>query len=152
MSVWRYVDMGFTIPDDSTHNLDVEALNWCPALAGLQFDILPDFQMALTHSKFLPDEGTDPMAGILHPNSSISDTFANNVLDPVNDPLKIVHQKPLGYSVQPGDIFTSATGTKMAPWPLNQNIPVQDFQLYTWRDTGNLNLGQPNQAPARVKA
>jgi hypothetical protein len=33
----------------------------------------------------------------------------------------------------------------MAPWPLNQDVPLSEFELYTWRDTSILARGQPSQ-------
>jgi hypothetical protein len=143
MTLWRYADLGFTLFEDATHNLDVEGLNWAPSTSFLQIDTIPNFQIGLSHSRFLPDELL-VMGAQVHPNSGVSDVFADNLLDPNADPLKVVHQRAKGYFIQPIDLFTSSSGTKMAPWPLNQDVPVSQYQLYTWRDTANLALGQPN--------
>lgn len=144
MTTWRYCDLGFLLLDDATHNLDVEGLNWAPASGSLQVDTLPEFQMSISHCKYLPDEFIDPMAGILFPNSSISDIFLDNVLDPVNDPLLTVHPKAKGYTVEPIELFTSASGTQMGPWPMNQDAALEDYVLYTWRDNSITTRGQPN--------
>ena len=148
MTLWRHADLGFSLLDDSFHNLDVEGLAWSPVNSGLQIDTFPLFQLSLCHSLRLPEEGVTipppPAAPITYPFSSISDTFADNVLDPVRDPLQVVHPKSKGYFVQPIDVFTSATGTVMAPWPLNQDAPIEEYTYYTWRDTSLLSVGQPN--------
>ncbi|MCY3003134.1 MAG: Ig-like domain-containing protein [Planctomycetota bacterium] len=143
MTLWRHADLGFLLQDDLTHNLDVEGLNWSPVNSGLQIDTLPLFQMSIAHSRRLPDELV-AMGAPVHPNSSISDTFDANMLDPVGDPLKVVHQKTEGYFIQPSAIFQAATGTAMAPWPMNEGKAAEDFIYYTWRDTALLGLGQPN--------
>jgi len=146
MTVWRHADLGFFLADDLTHNLDVEGLNWSPVNSGLQIDTLPLFQMSIAHSLHLPDELV-AMGAPVHPNSSISDTFDANVLDPTNDPLKVVHQKTEGYFIQPSAVFQAATGTAMAPWPMNEGKAPEDFLYYTWRDTALLAVGQPNVGP-----
>lgn len=144
MTMWRHADLGFDVVSDAFHNLDVEGLNWAPASSGLQVDTFPQFQMSLSHSLHLPDEVLDTAGLPLHPNSSLSDIFSDNVLDPVNDPLRVVHPKSKGYFLAPVDVFQAATGTIMAPWPLNQDVAAEDFTFYTWRDTGITAVGQPN--------
>lgn len=146
MTVWRHADLGFFLADDLTHNLDVEGLNWSPVNSGLQIDTLPLFQMSIAHSLHLPDELV-AMGAPVHPNSSISDTFDANMLDSTNDPLKVVHQKTEGYFIQPSAVFQAATGTAMAPWPMNEGKAPEDFLYYTWRDTALLAVGQPNVGP-----
>ena len=142
MAVWRYVDMGFTLLDNLTINLDVEGVSWAPAAAGLQIDNFPLFQLSLAHSAFAPDEFFDPIAGaILAPQSGLVTTFASNLLDPVNDPLTVVHSKPQGYLVQPLDSFFTNSGTLLAPWPLNRNVPIQAYNYWTWRDTSIQSVG-----------
>ena len=148
MTLWRHADLGFDVLGDGFHNLDVEGLNWAPSNSGLQIDTMPLFQMGIAHSKRLPDELLDPMTGQpLYPNSGILDVFDDNLLDPVNDPLSIISPKEDGYFIQPSDVFQAASGTPMAPWPMNQGRAVEDFTYYTWRDTSLLAVGQPNTGP-----
>ncbi len=147
-TLWRHADLGLDLSGDGFHNLDVEGLNWAPSNSGLQIDTMPLFQMGIAHSKRLPDELIDPMTNAaVHPNSGILDVFDDNLLDPVNDPLLIVSPKEDGYFIQPADVFQAASGTAMAPWPMNQGLAVEDFTYYTWRDTALLAVGQPNTGP-----
>jgi hypothetical protein len=157
MTVWRYFDMGMNVAtgwggpvgtpavfDDATFNLDVEGLWWSPTNAGVLIDNYPQFEMRLSHSKFLPDELFDPMNQVaVHPNSGLSDTFSNNLLDPLNDPQAIVHPRGDGYTINPIDSIQSLNGTVLAPWPLNRGLAVEDYRLFTWRDTSVLSRGQP---------
>lgn len=138
MSLWRYVDLGFGLLDDLHHNLDVEGLNWAPSQAVLA-DQFSEFRMALAHSFFLPDEVLD--AGLLpkHRFSGLDATYDENVLDG----LAVVHDKAQGYTIDPADGFVGATGTLLQPWPLNRNVPLSQFQYWTWRDTAVLGVGGP---------
>ncbi len=154
MTVWRYFDMGFNVAtgwteptqafDDATFNLDVEGLWWSPTNAGVLVDNYPEFEMRLSHSKFLPDELFDPMNQVaVHPNSGLSDTFSDNLLDPLNDPQAIVHPRGEGYTINPVESIQSLNGTVLAPWPLNRGLAASDYRLFTWRDTAVLTRGQP---------
>ena len=146
-TVWRYHDMGLRILDDATHNLDIEGLNWAPAGGGLQIDNFNQFEMSLAHCKFLPDE-VQGMTAV--PDSGLSAAFDANFLDPGTssqpgtDPIKLVHPRALGYTVQPLDMFTATTGTLMVPWPMNQGAALQNFTYWTWRDTGIITVAGPN--------
>jgi len=142
MMVWRYCDLGLSLTDETTFNIDVEGLAWSPVTLGASADHFNQFRMALAHSYYLPDEAvTSGLPG--SPNSGLSTTFAQNLLDPVNDPLKVVHERSLGYTVQPLEQFVSPFGTFLVPWPLNRNVPVSEFNFYTWRDTTLEPLGGP---------
>ncbi len=144
MSVYRYHDLGFGLVDDPTLNLDIEGLAWAP-FAGVHVDTYSQFRMAFCHSKFLPDEVLNAISLLpQHPNSGLVKTFDSNQLDPISDPLKIVHPKNRGYDVQPVDAFVSSTGTLMMPYPLNRNVPTELITRYTFRDTGLLAVGGPN--------
>ncbi len=144
MSVYRYHDLGLGLVDDSTLNIDVEGLSWAPSIAP-QVDTFSHFRMAFCHSKFLPDEALDAFSLLpSFPSSGLVKTFDGNQVDPVLDPLKIVHPKSKGYSVQPLDSFVSSTGTLMMPYPLNRGLPHSQFIRYTFRDTGLLAVGGPN--------
>src|SRR5204862_1131858 len=63
MTIWRYIDMGFSLMDDQNHNLDVEGLHWSPFGPGVQQDFFENFRVALAHSSWAPDESTS--AGLL---------------------------------------------------------------------------------------
>ena len=143
MTLYRYHDLGFGLVDDSTLNLDLEGLAWSP-FAGLQVDTYSRFRMAVCHSLFLPDEIIDP-ASLLpsFPLSGLVKTFDSNQLSATKDPLKIVHQKDRGYSVQPVDAFVSSTGTLMMPYPMNRGLPTTQYTRYTFRDTSLLEVGGP---------
>jgi Bacterial Ig-like domain len=144
MSIWRYVDMGFGLLDDSFHNLDVEGLSWAPFGGAAFADQFTEFQMALAHARFLPDEVTS--AGLLpaFKESGLVVTYNQNLVSAGEDPLSIVHDKSKGYTVDPSDLFLASTGTPMMPWPMNRNIPLSDFTYWTWRDTAKLSRGAPN--------
>ncbi len=147
-TVWRHPDLGFRLLDDSTHNLDVEGLSWMPLGAGLQVDNFPQFQIGLAHCLSLPDEGvlTSGPAPVPQPLTSISDVFLDNLLSATEDPLVIAHPKARGYTVQPLDVFVSASGSTMAPYPLNRGTTAAQTVLYTWRDNSKLSVGQPDRA------
>jgi hypothetical protein len=144
MSIWRYVDMGFGLLDDSFHNLDVEGLAWAPTGGTAFADQFTQFQMALAHARFLPDEVTS--AGLLpsFKESGLVITYNQNLLSTGEDPLSVVHEKTKGYTVDPSDLFIAPTGTPMMPWPMNRNIPLSEFTYWTWRDTAKLSRGAPN--------
>jgi hypothetical protein len=144
MTLWRYFDLGMSLLDEATFNVDVEGLAWSPVSNGLSLDNYPNFQMRLSHSLFLPDEAVGT-AGPLGPNSGLSMTFDANVLDSTNDPLTVVHAQTEGYLIQPLEIFSAPTGlgTQLAPWPLNRNKAVADYTYYTYRDTSITALGAP---------
>ncbi len=157
MTVWRYLDMGLNVAtgwggptqafDDDTFNLDVEGLWWSPSSAGVLVDNFPEFEMRLSHSKFLPDEVL-AMGAPVHTTSGLVDTFADNVLDPVNDPQKVVHPRAAGFTINPVDQTQTSNGTVLAPWPLNRGVPQSQYQYYTWRDTSLQAVGQPNVGAA----
>jgi hypothetical protein len=79
-------------------------------------------------------------------NSGLVKTFDQNQLDSALDPLKTVHQKNLGYAVQPVNSFIASTGTLMMPYPWNYGLTPAQFTRYTWRDNGLLTVGGPNGA------
>lgn len=148
MSVWRYCDMGFSIFDESTVNLDVEGLNWVPLGGQLLSDFFEEFEIRLSHSIRLPDEGQNtalpgvpgaPNSGLYTPPS----TFERNIASTPSDSL-VVHNRSLGYRVNPVDIFVASSGTQMTPYPLNRSGgPREDF---IWRDTANQDVGGAQSA------
>jgi hypothetical protein len=131
MAVWRYHDLGFSLLDEVTHNLDVEGLAWAPAIP-LQPDAFAKFQMALGHSAWLPDEKISTSLLPNYPFSGLTKIFADDVLEVVTS---VVHPKAAGYVIDPSQAFAASTGTLMMPWPLNQGVPPAQHVFWTWRDT-----------------
>jgi hypothetical protein len=146
MTVWRYHDMGLPFYDDPFFNLDVEGLAWMVAGNGVQLDHFPEFQLSLAHSLRLPDELlTPPPPPLLpvYPQSGVVVAFAGNLSDEVGEPLFPIAPKTEGYLIQPLDAFLTPSQTLMAPFPVNLNKPVSEYEFWTWRDTAKLQVGGP---------
>ena len=129
-TVWRHMDLGLAIDDEETYNLDVEGLSWAPANPVVQADNFPGFEIRLAHSRWLTDEAL--------PQSGLTTTFAENVLDPAQDPLAPVHPRSLGYLINPAETYTSPNNLLLMPFPLNRapgGAPPTEGSTYTWRDT-----------------
>ncbi len=153
MALWRYFDLGLTLIDESTQNIDVEGLNWATfGSTGVIVDQYPEFQISLAHSKYLPNETPLVPSGLpAFPISGLVKTFAANLMDPTNDPLDTVHPRTYGYLVDPTDTFVASTGEIMQPWPLNRQLPPgKSPSYYTFRDTAQLALGAPNATGAEM--
>ena len=147
-TIWRYCDVGFGLQDESFYNVDVEGLDWAPVGGSVVSDIYDKFEMLLSHSFRLPDESISTQTLLpIYRNSGLVSLYSANVLDPLNDPPKIVHNRNLGYTVDPADRFLSATtpAVTMMPYPMNRNLPVAQHVFYTWRDTAVAALGCPSQ-------
>jgi hypothetical protein len=136
-SLWRYVDVGFSATDETNYNVDVEGMAWAPVGGNAMADQYDEFRISLGHSVWQPDEALNPMSGFPNfPNSGLVKTFAQNFLPPEPDGGTVVHEKQLGYTVNPADLFTGISGTQLMPWPLNQGIPLPEFEYYKcarWR-------------------
>jgi len=140
--LWRYCDVGFALQDESTVNVDVEHLYWAPAAGSVISDNFHKFEIRLSHTKYLPDESLDPNVLPLYATSGLVENYVNNLLDPAEDPQKIVHPADRGYLVNPADLKFAATGAeKVMPYPLNQGVPVSQYRYFTWRDTAVLAKG-----------
>lgn len=142
MQVWRHIDMSLGLLDEGTFDIDVEGLNWAPFGGALSFDSFPSFRIALSHSAFLPDEVLSGTVAA-YPASGLINNFEANLLDPVADPLSVVHPDSSPYTIQALDTFPTATGLTVTPYPLNQNVPMDQFSYYTWRDTSIAAVGGP---------
>lgn len=135
-TVWRYVDMGMGLTDLSQHDIDVEGLYWSPAEGNVVAETFQEFQMSLAHSAWLPDEVKAASSALPQwPDSGLVDKFTKNVLDKKDDPLTVVHPKSRGYSIRPGDVEVSATGTTLVPWPMNRDVSPAEWVTWTWRNT-----------------
>ncbi len=141
-ALWRYVDVGWSLLDESLFNVDVEGLAWAPVGGGVITDSYDEFSIRLGHSKWLPDETPDPMTLFpIYPMSGLVPTYADNYLDSTPVDGTLVHPQQRGYVVSPANMFTAASGTAMQPFPLNRGIPASEFQYYTWRDTAMAGTG-----------
>jgi len=145
-AVYRYVDMGFELEDETFYNIDVEGLNWSPLGGGVVVDNYNLFEMRLNHSLFAPDEWivNFPPWLPVYPASGLVDLFEGNFLTNTGDPQKVVHDKAYGYSINPGDLFTVGQDVKLLPYPLNRQTPVSQYRYYTWRDTSIVQRGGPS--------
>ncbi len=142
-TLWRYCDVGIGLTDESVYNVDVEHLYWVPAGGNVVADSFDLFEIRLSHTKVLPDETFDPIANAaVFPGSGLSDVFDNNLLSSTNDAQAVVHPKARGYVIDPAAKKFSGTGaTTVMPYPLNETVPVSQYNYYTWRDTSLLEKG-----------
>lgn len=136
MHVYRYADVGFTISDETNYNIDIERMAWVPLNGLIVSDFFPEYEMRLTHSKFLPDEQVDGALLPQYPNSGFNDDgFDLNVLDDPKNEFKVVSPKQDGYVLDPTAIFLSPTNTLMYPMPMNLGNDPEFYKYFTWRDT-----------------
>lgn len=160
--LWRYIDFGDDLPltrdndvaQDLNYaqiNLDIEGVSLSPLGGNPVFESYPEFQMSMAHAENLPDELINPLTGALVlPNSGIGNTFETNIVDPGNDPLKVVHPRANGYTINPGDQTLAPDGTSLIPTPMNQGVPANQKEYYTWRDTAIRTRGGFNGGGAPV--
>ena len=153
-TVWRYCDLGWSVSDETKFNVDVVNLSWSPPGGLVIGDYLELFEMRLSHSVRLPDEALDtnklpwyPASGLLGAPS----LYTDNILDDPLDPQKVVHNRALGYVINPVNLTMSATGTPLMAYPLNTG--GGELSLYTWRNTAVLAKGGPAGAgiPLRIE-
>ena len=151
-SIWRYCDVGFGLLDEGTYNVDIEGLDWAPLGGGVISDTFHQFAILLSHCSRLPDETKDQASQYpIYKDSGIVSAFNQNILqDPPGNPQKLVHDKSLGYVIDPSDRFLTTTSppVTMQPYPLNRTLPVSQHAFYTWRDTaltavGGTSTGSP---------
>lgn len=129
--LWRYCDMAWIVTDETKYNMDVIGLNWSPIGGQVQADFYNQFEIRLGHSRFLPDE-TRANSGL--PGST--GLFEDNYLAGSNP--RVVHNRALGYTVNPANLFSASDGVPMVPFPLNRGLSPD--VTYTWRDTSILTL------------
>lgn len=135
-ALYRYCDLGWTVQDETNYNVDIEGLAWSPVGGTVVSDSYTEFQIGLAHGRYLPDEPIDSFGFPIYEFSGLNANFDGNLLDQMN----VVHPKPRGYVVTQADAFIAESGTTMVPWPLNQGVPVEEFNYWTWRDTRDHNL------------
>jgi hypothetical protein len=143
-ALWRYCDVGFALQDEGNTNVDVQNIDWTPVGGSAIADHYTRFEIGLAHSLYLPDEWAPPPNNfVVYQASGLVLTYAANLLDQANDPLRIVHDRNLGYNLNPSDLFASEHGVPMMPFPLNRTIPIDQYKYYTWRDTALQAVGAP---------
>ncbi len=154
MTVWRYHDLGMSLFDPIDFNVDVERLYWMVATTSVQLDNFPNFQLSLSHSKYLPDEIIiiPPMSPpiLKWPNSGVTGAFSDNFLDPSGADTQIMAPKGAGYLINPLDLVIPPghANVQMQPWPVNLGKPLESFTYWTWRDTAVTGVAGPNGAGA----
>ena len=134
-TLWRTYDLGLSLLDPTTWDLDVEGVCWAPFGGSVQLDSFQHFEVLLTHSLYLPDEEIDQLNTASYPDSGVKQKFNENLLDPTEAPQVTVHPGSEGYLIQPLEVFPTSTGTPVLPWPMNEGKAVSDYVTYTWRDT-----------------
>ncbi len=144
-TMWRYVDFGWQVLDESLYNLDITGINWSPVEGQVVADFYPKFEMRVGHTHRLPVECREVQYGLpLYPGSGLHNhLFAANVFNQEGLSQEIVHEAQLGYAINPIDRFVASSGRIMMPFPWNQGRSVGDFLTYTWRDTRSQALGGP---------
>lgn len=146
MTLWRYIDLGLTYPDETGYNIDVEGLGWSPFGGQVVSDFFEKMEIHLSHAQYLPDEYIDAGSQMpTFPNSGLNRaSFSNNVLSQTAQ-VKVLDSQ---YSVNPLDAFlVPGSGTVMMRYPEF----ADDFGekvTYTWRDTTILSLGGPSSPGA----
>lgn len=137
-SLWRYADLGMDLLDESTTNVDVEGLSWAPVGGQVISDVFDEFSIQLGHASVLPDEVISPFTLLPgYPGSGLGTTYAQNY---AGTPV-LVHEKSQGYVLSPADLYQSASGTTLMPFPLNRGVAPGDRRYFTWRDTALQALG-----------
>jgi len=146
MGLYRYHDVGWSISDPANYNMDIEGVNWAPLQGQVQADYFEEFEVNLAHSQHLPDEHVNSALLPAKPNSGLKKAaFLDNILeDPNNGGLVTMHAKPLGYLIDPIDVFTGGSGRKFMPYPVNRGLDPSERTYYTWRDTALQSVGGLN--------
>ncbi len=146
-TVYRVVDVGWTLEDAATANVDVTGIAWAPVNGLVTFDSYSQFEVRMNHCRYSPDEYIDPATlWPKWPLSGLQSAYNSNFLNGVLDPQRVMHPKELGYQVDPGTVFTVGGGdTKFVPYPMNENLSDPNDELtYTWRDTSLLERAGPS--------
>lgn len=140
-ALWRYVDFGFLVRDESLYNLDVVGMSWAPLGGAVSADVYPQFEVRLAHSRFLPDESSGPANGPFYPDSGLL-TRPRRFSDNLIEPQVVVHPRQLGYVIKPADLFIGGLSTPLMPFPWNRSGAPPTS--YTWRDTALIVRGGQN--------
>ncbi len=150
--LWRYVDLGFSLLDESKYDIDIIGMSWAAATGGLMSEFYESFEMRLAHSKYQPDEGSALLGTQPNPTlntglgaSDPAGPFSDNVFVDPDSPQMIVHSRNLGYSINSLHASLSPNGQTLVPYPLDplaggDVIPPETF---TWRNTAALGVADP---------
>lgn len=142
MSLYRHFDVGLSLTDNTTYNLDVEGLCWMPLQGQVQADFFEGFEINLAHSIRLPDEHRNAALLPTKISSGLAvTTYVANILEDPANGLVTMHEKGEGYLIDPVNLFIGGTGKKLLPYPINKNKPEEDWTFYTWRDTSIYSRG-----------
>lgn len=137
MCVYRYLDVSLSLTDNTQFNMDVEGVNWSPVDGQVQADIYENFEINLSHAQRLPDEHVNTALLPTKTQSGLRvESFATNVLLDLDGVGQVtMHEKGLGYIIDPVDVFVGGSGTSFMPYPINKDKPETEWTFYTWRDT-----------------
>ena len=141
-AVWRYVDVGWSIRDETKYDVDVIGVHWAPIGGKVTQDFFPRFEMRLATSRKIPDEKKATTGISKHPRSGIGSgavPFEENILSDPRSRQVIVNNRGDGYRIDQSDVFQASSGTRMMPWPMNRR--GGPLVSYTWRDTSILRKG-----------
>lgn len=143
--VWRYLDVGLPLhvnrtidsPVDMTAlDLDIERSYLSPVGSQVVFEDYGEFQMSLSHALATPNEVVNAARQLADPNSGVGANFDANSVSLIEDAPLVVSSRERGYRLEPGDLEVASDGTPLLPLPMNVGIPVEQYETYTWRDTG----------------
>lgn len=128
MHEYRPQDFGFSYPDPTEHNMDIEGLAWSPN-AGVVFDETYNaFGLSLAHGTTLPDELFDPLSlqPIFPGSGLVATSYDENILGlPIHDEVEVFNT---AYSPRSINLYPT-NGVSYLPFPTFE-------QSFTWRDTG----------------
>ncbi|MCP3917244.1 MAG: hypothetical protein GY711_16980 [bacterium] len=128
--LWRHSDLDLDVANAADWNIDVEGLSWSP-IDQVSVDTYDAFEMRLAHAAVSPDELLGGNGAPAFPASGLGGLYEPNEL---GEP-RIVHDRLLGYDVQPGDEYPAPGGLRLVPFPWNRTTPSTEWTHYTWRDT-----------------
>ena len=145
-TLWRYCDLGWTIGDETKYNMDVYRLHWSPIGGRVIRDFFEEFEIRLSHSRFLPDEDITTFLLPKYPNSGLDgdNEFTDNILDDPLSPQVVTHPRERGYRIEPVDLGATSTGTPIIPFPMNTGS--EPPRTFTWRDTAVQGRAGPSGA------
>ncbi|HED66973.1 MAG TPA: hypothetical protein ENJ09_15635 [Planctomycetes bacterium] len=143
-SMWRYVDFGWQVRDESKYNIDVIGMSWSPVGGVVLSDFFPRFEMRVGHSRKLPDEECNPARGPSYPASGLADgtvPFSNNEFTEPLAAMRTVHPESFGYRIDSSNVYLNEHRVPMIPFPWNRSGNAAAPVTYTWRDTAIQALG-----------
>jgi len=134
MTSWRYADFGWLVDDESRYDVDVIGMSWSPVGGVVLGDFFPRFEMRMAHGSRVLDEAGTTGTGPLFPGTSLREApapFLDNLLEGTEQ--TVVHDRTLGYRIDPSDLSINLNGTPLMPFPWNRSGGPRT--TFTWRDT-----------------